>query len=96
MDAVILADAGLMRYAVKHHPDLRLHLSVQGSATSYEAVNFYREHFGIQRAVLPRVLSLPQVENVVKTHRCRDRAVRLRRPVRDGGRALPAVVVLHR
>jgi O2-independent ubiquinone biosynthesis protein UbiU len=40
---------------------------VQGSATSYEAVNFYREHFGIQRAVLPRVLSLPQVENVVGT-----------------------------
>jgi O2-independent ubiquinone biosynthesis protein UbiU len=66
MDAVILADAGLMRYAVKNHPQLRLHLSVQGSATSYEAVNFYREHFGIQRAVLPRVLSLPQVENVVQ------------------------------
>ncbi len=66
MDAVILADAGLMRYAVKNHPQLRLHLSVQGSATSYEAVNFYREHFGIQRAVLPRVLSLPQVDNVVK------------------------------
>jgi putative protease len=66
MDAVILADAGLMRYAVKNYPNLRLHLSVQGSATSYEAVNFYREHFGIQRAVLPRVLSLPQVENVVR------------------------------
>ena len=66
MDAVILADPGLMRYAAKHYPNLRLHLSVQGSATSYEAVNFYREHFGIQRAVLPRVLSLPQVENVVK------------------------------
>jgi putative protease len=66
MDAVILADAGLMRYAVKKHPQLRLHLSVQGSATSYEAINFYREHYGIQRAVLPRVLSLPQVENVVK------------------------------
>jgi collagenase-like PrtC family protease len=66
MDAVILADAGLMRYAVKHHPQLRLHLSVQGSATSYEAINFYRDHFGIRRAVLPRVLSLPQVENVVR------------------------------
>lgn len=66
MDAVILADAGLMRHAVKRHPQLRLHLSVQGSATSHEAINFYREHFGIQRAVLPRVLSLPQVENVVK------------------------------
>ena len=66
MDAVILADPGLMRYASKNHPQLRLHLSVQGSATSYEAINFYRDHYGIQRAVLPRVLSLPQVENVVK------------------------------
>jgi putative protease len=65
MDAVILADIGLMRYAVKHHPKLRLHLSVQGSATNYEAINFYREHFDVQRAVLPRVLSLPQVEQVV-------------------------------
>jgi O2-independent ubiquinone biosynthesis protein UbiU len=65
IDAVILADPGLMAYAQKTHPQLRLHLSVQGSATSYEAVNFYREHFGIQRAVLPRVLSLPQVENVI-------------------------------
>jgi putative protease len=66
MDAVILADIGLMRYAARHHPQLRLHLSVQGSATNYEAINFYREHFGVQRAVLPRVLSLPQVEQVVK------------------------------
>jgi putative protease len=66
MDAVILADIGLMRYAARHHPKLRLHLSVQGSATNYEAINFYREHFGVQRAVLPRVLSLPQVEQVVK------------------------------
>lgn len=65
VDAVILADAGLMAYARQHYPALRLHLSVQGSATSYEAVNFYRERFGIQRAVLPRVLSLSQVENVV-------------------------------
>ena len=66
VNAIILADPGLMGYAVKTHPNLRLHLSVQGSATSYEAVNFYRERFGIRRAVLPRVLSLPQVENVVK------------------------------
>jgi putative protease len=62
VDAVILADPGLMAYAVKTHPGLRLHLSVQASATNHEAINFYRERFGIQRAVLPRVLSLPQVE----------------------------------
>ena len=66
VDAVILADAGLMRYACRTYPQLRLHLSVQGSATNYEAINFYHEHFGIQRAVLPRVLSLPQVEQLLK------------------------------
>ncbi len=66
VDAVIIADAGLMRYASRTYPDLRLHLSVQGSATNYEAINFYHEHFGIRRAVLPRVLSLPQVEQVVQ------------------------------
>lgn len=64
VDAVILADAGLMDYAAKAHPHLPLHLSVQGSATSYEAINFYHEHFGIRRAVLPRVLSLAQVKHV--------------------------------
>ncbi|MBI2313890.1 MAG: U32 family peptidase [Betaproteobacteria bacterium] len=66
IDAVILADAGLMQYARQTHPQLRLHLSVQGSATNYEAINFYHERFGIQRAVLPRVLALAQVEQVVK------------------------------
>ena len=66
IDAVIMADPGLMHYAMKHHPNLRLHLSVQGSATNYEAINFYHEHFGIARAVLPRVLSLGQVELVIK------------------------------
>jgi putative protease len=66
VDAVILADPGLMAYAVKTHPGLRLHLSVQGSATNYEALNFYHEHFGISRAVLPRVLSLTQVEQVLE------------------------------
>ncbi|MDR3454666.1 MAG: U32 family peptidase [Rhodoferax sp.] len=65
VDAVILADPGLMQYAAARYPALRLHLSVQGSATNYEAINFYREHFGVVRAVLPRVLSLAQVEQVI-------------------------------
>ncbi len=65
VDALILADAGLMRYAARTHPGLRLHLSVQGSATSAEAIAFYREQFGIQRVVLPRVLSAQQVRRVV-------------------------------
>ena len=65
VDAIILADLSLLDYAHRTHPQLRLHLSVQGSATSYEAINWYRERFGIQRAVLPRVLSMAQVESVV-------------------------------
>ena len=66
VDAVILADVGLLDYASRRHPQLRLHLSVQGSATSYEAVNFAHREFGIQRAVLPRVLTLAQVEQVIR------------------------------
>lgn len=64
-DAVILADMGLLAYAHKTHPDLKLHLSVQGSATNFEAINLAHEAFGIRRAVLPRVLTLPQVEYVI-------------------------------
>ncbi|NYT86752.1 ubiquinone anaerobic biosynthesis protein UbiU [Pollutimonas harenae] len=66
VDAMIVADPGLMAYASQHYPQLRLHLSVQGSATNYEAINYYRKHFGVVRAVLPRVLSLAQVEQVTE------------------------------
>lgn len=64
-DALILADPGLMEYAARHHPQLRLHLSVQGSATNWRAIEFYRREFGVRRAVLPRVLSATQVERLI-------------------------------
>jgi collagenase-like PrtC family protease len=64
-NAVILADPGLLDYAARTHPSLRRHLSVQGSATNYEAINLYRDLFGISRAVLPRVLTLQQVEHAM-------------------------------
>ncbi len=64
VDAVIMADTGLLQYASSKYPQLRLHLSVQGSATNYEAINFYHANFGIARAVLPRVLSVAQVQQV--------------------------------
>jgi len=66
VDAIILADIGLLDYATRRHPQQRLHLSVQGSATSYEAINFCQREFNIRRAVLPRVLTLAQVENVIR------------------------------
>ena len=66
VDALILADMGVMEYARNKWPDLRLHLSVQGSATSHEAIRFYAQQFGIQRAVLPRVLSTRQVAALIE------------------------------
>ncbi len=65
-DALILADIGVMDYAASRWPDLRLHLSVQGSATNPEAIRFYHDNFGIQRVVVPRVLSLKQVQQVAE------------------------------
>jgi len=65
-DALIVADTAVMAYAYRHHPDMRLHLSVQASATTYAAIAFYRERYGIQRAVLPRVLTLSQVAHVIR------------------------------
>jgi len=66
VDALILADIGVMDYAASHWPELRLHLSVQGSATNAEAIEFYHQRFGIRRVVLPRVLSVKQVRQVAK------------------------------
>lgn len=66
VDTIIAADMGVLEYASRNYPDTALHLSVQGSATNYEALRFYHEHFGVRRAVLPRVLSLRQVEHVVE------------------------------
>lgn len=64
-DAVIMADIGLLDYTTKTHPGLKRHLSVQASATNYEAINLYRDLFGISRVVLPRVLTMQQVEHVI-------------------------------
>ncbi|WP_298828303.1 peptidase U32 family protein [uncultured Piscinibacter sp.] len=65
-DALIVADTAVMAYCRDCHPALRLHLSVQASATSHAAIEFYRRRYGVQRAVLPRVLTLQQVGNVVR------------------------------
>lgn len=66
VNALIVADMGVLDYARNRYPDLALHLSVQGSATNHEALKFYHQRFGIRRAVLPRVLSLAQVKQVAQ------------------------------
>lgn len=65
-NALIVADMGVMHYARERHPQLNLHLSVQGSATNLASLSFYAQHFGVKRAVLPRVLSLKQVQQLAQ------------------------------
>lgn len=63
-DAIIAADMAVLGYAARQHPNLPRHLSVQGSATTAPALTYLHERFGIARAVLPRVLSIQQVERL--------------------------------
>jgi O2-independent ubiquinone biosynthesis protein UbiU len=60
-DAVILADIGLLDYAARNHPQLRLHLSVQAAASNPIAISFYADRFGVKRVVLPRVLTVLEI-----------------------------------
>ena len=61
VDALILADIGVLAYARAAHPQARLHLSVQASAGTPEAIAFYVAEFGVKRVVLPRVLTLAEI-----------------------------------
>ena len=63
-DAIIVAEMAVLDYAARMHPQLPRHLSVQGSATTAPALRYMHERFGISRAVLPRVLSIQQVERL--------------------------------
>jgi len=65
IDVLIASNVAVLDYAATHFPHLELHLSVQASATNAEAINFFKR-FGINRAVLPRVLSYQQVKNLAE------------------------------
>ncbi|MDR7068100.1 putative protease [Pseudoxanthomonas japonensis] len=64
MDAIIAAEMAVLHYASTRHPGLPRHLSVQGSATTAAALRYAHDRFDISRAVLPRVLSIQQVERL--------------------------------
>ena len=66
-DAIIAAEMAVLEHALREHPHMARHLSVQGSATTAPALRYMHERFGISRAVLPRVLSLQQVERLCES-----------------------------
>ena len=60
-DALIVADLALMAYIAERHPQQRLHISVQASASNADAINFLVHSFGAKRLVLPRVLTVADI-----------------------------------
>lgn len=69
-DALIVADVGVLDYAVQRHPDQRLHVSVQAAAANPDAINFYVKAFGARRVVLPRVLSVAEIAAIAREVSC--------------------------
>lgn len=61
VNAVILADVGLLAYTAERHPGLRRHLSVQAAAANADAIRFYADTFDVKRVVLPRVLTIAEI-----------------------------------
>ena len=69
-DAVIVADIAIAAYMAKQHKRARLHLSVQASASSPEAIDYYCRAFGVRRVVLPRVLTVPEIAELNRQIDC--------------------------
>jgi len=69
VDAIALSDPALMRYAARMYASLPLHLAVTAHTRSAEAIEFYRQRFGIRRALLPRPFGAAQIERVAANTR---------------------------
>jgi hypothetical protein len=88
VNAVILADPGLMAYAVKHHPDLRLHLSVQGFGHQLRGHQFLPPAFWRRTCRATTCAVDDPGGTSAGKNAGRNRGVWLWQPVRDGGGAL--------
>ncbi len=64
VDAIILADLGVLSYARTRYPQQEIHLSVQASSSNHESINFYKKHFNIKRVILPRVVTLDEIRYI--------------------------------
>lgn len=63
VDALIVADVGVVRIAKRTVPNLPIHISTQTSIVNYEAANFWAE-LGAERVVLARELSLEEIKTI--------------------------------
>jgi putative protease len=65
VDAVIVADLGVMQVVKRVAPNLDIHISTQANVTNSETAKFYAE-MGAKRIILARELSLDEIKNIRK------------------------------
>jgi putative protease len=70
VDAFIVADIGVADYARRTAAGTRLHLSVQAAASSPEAIRYYCREFDVRRVVLPRILTVAEIQAIGREIPC--------------------------
>lgn len=63
VDALIMADAGMISIAREVIPNMEIHLSTQASATNYATFNFWHKA-GVRRVVCAREVSLEEIAEI--------------------------------
>ncbi|MBQ7798539.1 MAG: U32 family peptidase [Clostridia bacterium] len=63
VDAIIVADLGVLRVAKRVAPKLDIHISTQANVLNSETANFYAD-LGVKRIILARELSLEEIKNI--------------------------------
>ena len=69
VDALIVADLGVLSHAKRVVPDMEIHMSTQTGIVNSAACNFLWEQ-GVKRAVLARELSLEEIKEIRKNIPC--------------------------
>ena len=63
VDAVIVADPGVMQIIQKTVPKMEIHLSTQANTTNYASANFWHGQ-GVKRIVLSREVTLEEIREI--------------------------------
>lgn len=67
IDAVIFSDPAMLLYASANYPNVRLHACLADFPSTSAAINMLYKRYGVSRVLLPRVLSLSEVEHLCRT-----------------------------
>lgn len=63
IDALIVADPGIISVIRENYPDFEIHLSTQANCTNYQSALFWKNQ-GIKRVVLARELNIDEIREV--------------------------------